>query len=78
MDPNSGRLYPVVDKHEGSRKMVPRDAITPEEAKRRGYVPVYRKLSEIEKARKQIALYSPCGCGSGKKLKFCCYTGSKA
>jgi hypothetical protein len=77
MDPKSGRLYPLVDKIDGVRRMVPRDSITPEEAQRRGYVPVFRELTEHERARKQIALYSPCACGSGKKLKFCCYTGGK-
>jgi hypothetical protein len=58
MDPNSGKLYPVAD-DETARKL--------------GLVPVSRKLTPIEKGRMQIALYSPCACGSGKKLKFCCY-----
>jgi uncharacterized protein YchJ len=39
----------------------------------RRYIPVVRDLTEHEKANKQIALYSPCGCGSGKKFKFCCH-----
>lgn len=36
-------------------------------------VPVVRDLSERELADRQILLYSPCGCGSGKKFKFCCF-----
>lgn len=36
------------------------------------FVEVKRDLSEIERANMQIRLYSPCGCGSGKKFKFCC------
>jgi uncharacterized protein YchJ len=38
------------------------------------YVQVQRDLTKIEELEKQIALYSPCGCGSGKKFKFCCHT----
>lgn len=57
MDPNNGSLH----------------LMSEEEAKRRGYVPVRRDLTEVEKARMQIDLYSPCACGSGKKLKFCCF-----
>lgn len=37
------------------------------------YVEVRRDLSARETTRKQIALYSLCGCGSGKKFKFCCH-----
>lgn len=35
--------------------------------------PVKRDLTEREIADKQILLYSPCACGSGKKFKFCCF-----
>lgn len=35
-------------------------------------IPVRRTLTNVEKAKKQIKLYSPCVCGSGKKFKFCC------
>jgi uncharacterized protein YchJ len=38
---------------------------------------VQRYLRVKEKAEMQIRLYSPCVCGSGKKFKFCCYTGPK-
>lgn len=38
------------------------------------WVPVRRELKSKEKAAMQIRLYSPCGCGSGKKFKFCCKT----
>jgi len=36
------------------------------------FVEVKRPLTVKEKADRQIKLYSPCGCGSGKKFKFCC------
>ena len=41
------------------------------------FVEVKRSLSEKEKTDRQIRLYSPCGCGSGKKFKFCCYSGGE-
>lgn len=41
-------------------------------AEKSNFIPVYRDLTIKEKAEKQIMLYSPCGCGSGKKFKFCC------
>jgi uncharacterized protein YchJ len=37
------------------------------------YVQVHRDLTVLEEYNKQIKMYSPCGCGSGKKFKFCCY-----
>jgi len=42
------------------------------EAQKKHFVRVVRDLSVKEKAESQIALYAPCACGSGKKLKFCC------
>lgn len=36
-------------------------------------VEVRRSLKAKEKADMQIKMYSPCGCGSGKKFRFCCY-----
>lgn len=33
-----------------------------------------RDLREKTKAEKQLKLYKPCSCGSGKKNKFCCAT----
>jgi uncharacterized protein YchJ len=39
----------------------------------RFFIPVTRDLSKAEKANHQIKLYSLCGCGSGKKFKFCCH-----
>lgn len=41
-------------------------------AEQSGFIPINRDLSKLEEANRQIALYSPCGCGSGKKFKFCC------
>jgi uncharacterized protein YchJ len=43
------------------------------ESEKKNYVLVNRDLTAKEKADKQIRLYSPCGCGSGKKFKFCCF-----
>ena len=37
------------------------------------YREVLRDLTALEEAQRQIQMYSPCGCGSGKKFKFCCY-----
>jgi uncharacterized protein YchJ len=47
----------------------------PENQKRK-LVEVKRDLSAKERFEKQIKLYAPCGCGSKKKFKFCCYTKS--
>lgn len=41
-------------------------------AQKKHFIPVRRDLSVKERAEAQIALYAPCGCGSGKKFKFCC------
>jgi hypothetical protein len=38
------------------------------------FIEVRRDLTAKEVSDKQIRLYSPCGCGSGKKFKFCCKT----
>jgi uncharacterized protein YchJ len=43
------------------------------EPERNHFVEVKRDLTKLESANKQIKMYSPCGCGSGKKLKFCCH-----
>jgi uncharacterized protein YchJ len=34
--------------------------------------PINRDLTVKERCEKQLRLYAPCGCGSGKKFKFCC------
>jgi hypothetical protein len=57
MDPGTGKIYHVAGEAE---------------ARKRGLVPVRRDLTEREKMEQQIRLYSTCGCGSGKKFKFCC------
>ena len=41
------------------------------------FVPVGRKLTLKEIADLKVQKYSPCGCGSGKKFKFCCYKKEK-
>lgn len=43
-----------------------------EPKERSKYIEIKRDLTKLEEANKQIELYSPCGCGSGKKFKFCC------
>ena len=47
-------------------------------AQQKHFVPVERDLTYTEHMEQQIQLYNPCGCGSGKKFKFCCYRQSKA
>lgn len=37
------------------------------------FTTVMRDLSKLEEAQMEIKLWSPCGCGSGKKFKFCCF-----
>jgi uncharacterized protein YchJ len=43
------------------------------EAERAKYVPVNRPLTVREQTKQKINMYAPCGCGSGKKFKFCCH-----
>lgn len=57
MNPDTGELVQVTDEVDAVRK---------------GLVPVRRDLTIKEDFEQQIKLYSPCGCGSGKKFKFCC------
>lgn len=59
MDPGTGRIQYVENE---------------QSAKKLGLVPIKRDLTLKEKADMQIRLYSPCGCGSGKKFKLCCKT----
>ena len=40
---------------------------------RKHFIPVERDLTVKERFDAQIRLYAPCGCGSGKKFKFCCH-----
>lgn len=47
------------------------------ELEKEHFVPVKRDLTERERFDHKIKLYSPCGCGSGKKFKFCCYVGKQ-
>jgi len=46
------------------------DKLPPDE--RKHFLPVSRDTTTHERFYKQIMLYNPCGCGSGKKFKFCC------
>lgn len=57
MDPNTGKILYVTDE---------------KAAKSLGLVPIRRDLTAKERSDMQIMLYSPCGCGSGEKFKFCC------
>lgn len=78
MDPGNGRLHFVYNNAKELAEIVREHGehartIRAEDAVAKGWVPVRRELREMEKANMQIQLYSPCACGSGKKLKFCCY-----
>jgi uncharacterized protein YchJ len=64
MDIRTGKLLTV----EGFQRYV---AQKPDEAIH--FINVVRDTTKIERAAMQIALYSPCVCGSGKKFRFCCY-----
>jgi uncharacterized protein YchJ len=57
MDTRTGMILPEDDVPTGQRQH---------------FVQVQRDLTEVERLDAQIKLYSPCGCGSGKKFKFCC------
>lgn len=59
MDPGTGKLQYVDSEAQ---------------AKVLGLIPVRRDLTLKEVADRQIRLYSPCVCGSGKNFKFCCKT----
>jgi len=37
--------------------------------------PIERELTPLENNEKKIGRNSPCGCGSNKKFKNCCWTG---
>jgi uncharacterized protein YchJ len=41
------------------------------------FIQVNRDLTIKESFDMQIKKYSPCGCGSGKKFKFCCFQKKK-
>lgn len=43
----------------------------PEE--RAKYREILRDLTALEESQRQLKMYAPCGCGSGKKFKFCCH-----
>lgn len=43
-------------------------------ARRSIFRPIMRDLTAKEEFTRQISMYAPCGCGSGKKFKFCCKT----
>ena len=43
------------------------------EGQKDNFTQIKRELTQLEHAMAQIKLYSPCGCGSGKKFKFCCF-----
>jgi uncharacterized protein YchJ len=43
------------------------------ESERKHFVQVNRPITTRELHRMKINKYAPCGCGSGKKFKFCCY-----
>jgi len=53
-------------------QILPWDDVPPEQVDK--FIPVSRDLTKNEELEKQIKLYAPCVCGSGKKFKFCCKT----
>ncbi len=57
MDSN-GRIYSVTDEAD---------------ALRRGLTMIRRDLTPEERERGHIRFCDPCGCGSGKKFKACCF-----
>lgn len=65
VEPNIVALNP---KNHKERKEMSRG-----EAMWRGWVEIKRDLTEIDHAGRQLKLYAPCTCGSGKKFKWCCY-----
>jgi hypothetical protein len=69
MDDRTGQIY-TPEQMEILKGLVPSEEKT---SLLSHLVEVKRSLTEIEEAKKQIELYAPCGCGSGKKFKFCCY-----
>jgi hypothetical protein len=63
MNPYTGELHELHELTDEHKKMINECLL----------VPVVRDLTALERLNKQINLYSPCGCGSGKKFKFCCH-----
>ena len=61
MDTRTGKVIPIAEFL----------GLPPSE--RSHYINVTRDLTKLEEAQMQIRKNSPCGCGSGKKFKFCCY-----
>lgn len=48
-------------------------SLSPEELKQGFFKEIKRPLTQREISAHRIAPNSPCGCGSGKKFKKCCY-----
>lgn len=67
MDTRTGELY---DEKTLTRFL---EGVVDNPPERNYFIPVVRDVTEREKADRQILLYSPCACGSGKKFKFCCH-----
>lgn len=67
-----------MDTRTGELHSIPAGVTAEDFAQQRGIprgclVEVKRDLSRVEEASRQIRMYAPCGCGSGKKFKFCCF-----
>lgn len=71
MNPQTGELFSKeeIEKRYGN---IPKVDFA-DMVKDQGLVEVKRDLTEREILDKQILLYAPCACGSGKKFKFCCH-----
>lgn len=76
MDTKTGRILPSETIEQIRRAMA-----GPEELRQfqKRYKKMYIRPTPTQMARHppRIRMYDLCPCGSGKKFKWCCYTGSK-
>lgn len=74
MDTRTGEIYTP----EEAAALVKKLGLTPEEQKER-FKRIHTPPTLRQMARKppRIGLNDPCGCGSGRKFKKCCWTGGK-
>ena len=63
-----------LDVAEAQRRNSAGAVVTEAQARERGFVPLMRTLTHEERAEGRIRFCAPCGCGSGKKFKHCCFT----
>jgi len=68
MDTQTGQIY-TAEEVNALFKDIPK-------IMQKNIVPIIRDLTKLEETTMQLRKYAPCGCGSGKKFKFCCYKGA--